>query len=116
MQTWDLHGCAGQHVCCQGALGLDWCLAVVPCCHDCWGVVTQVLYNFLVEFSNFDWDHYCLSLQGPVPIKDLPSSHGERNEAKEGMACGFPVGAVDLTALCAACSVHTGETAQMHCN
>eukprot|EP00878_Enallax_costatus_P034431 GHUV01038176.1.p1 GENE.GHUV01038176.1~~GHUV01038176.1.p1 ORF type:complete len:399 (+),score=95.94 GHUV01038176.1:176-1198(+) len=34
-----------------------------------------VLYNFLVEFSSFDWDHYCLSLLGPVPLKDLPSAH-----------------------------------------
>jgi hypothetical protein len=33
----------------------------------------QVFYNFLVEFSNFDWDRYCLSLLGPVPLKDLPS-------------------------------------------
>jgi hypothetical protein len=35
--------------------------------------MVQVFYNFLVEFSNFDWDHYCLSLLGPVPLKDLPS-------------------------------------------
>lgn len=43
----------------------------------CGCVCAQVLYNFLVEFSRFDWDHYCLSLLGPVPIKDLPkSSHG----------------------------------------
>jgi hypothetical protein len=35
--------------------------------------IVQVLYNFLVEFSNFDWDHYCLSLLGPVPLKDLPN-------------------------------------------
>jgi hypothetical protein len=38
-----------------------------------WLCVTQVFYNFLVEFSNFDWDRYCLSLLGPVPLKDLPS-------------------------------------------
>lgn len=39
-----------------------------------------VLYNFLVEFSSFDWDHYCLSLLGPVPLKDMPSAHGTSDE------------------------------------
>lgn len=37
-------------------------------------LLLQVLYHFLVEFSKFDWDHYCLSLLGPVPIKDLTKS------------------------------------------
>jgi hypothetical protein len=39
-----------------------------------------VLYNFLVEFSRFDWDHYCLSLLGPVPIKDLTKSAAQGKE------------------------------------
>ncbi|KAG0584921.1 hypothetical protein KC19_3G244400 [Ceratodon purpureus] len=29
----------------------------------------KVLYTFLVYFSNFDWDKYCVSLWGPVPLK-----------------------------------------------
>jgi hypothetical protein len=36
----------------------------------------QVLYCFLEEFSSFDWDRYCLSLQGPVPLQTLPSMAG----------------------------------------
>jgi hypothetical protein len=48
------------------------------CLCACFLFAVQVLYNFLLEFSRFDWDHYCLSLLGPVPLKDLPkSSQGE---------------------------------------
>ncbi|GAB2291095.1 hypothetical protein Dimus_025350 [Dionaea muscipula] len=32
----------------------------------------EVLYRFLEFFSNFDWDNYCVSLWGPVPISSLP--------------------------------------------
>ncbi|GAB2271798.1 hypothetical protein Dimus_006629 [Dionaea muscipula] len=32
----------------------------------------EVLYRFLEFFSNFDWDNFCLSLWGPVPISSLP--------------------------------------------
>ncbi|CAK9219157.1 unnamed protein product [Sphagnum troendelagicum] len=32
----------------------------------------QVLYMFLEFFSNFDWDRYCLSLWGPVPLASVP--------------------------------------------
>ncbi len=35
-------------------------------------VVVQVLYTFLEYFSNFDWDKYCVSLWGPVPLSSLP--------------------------------------------
>ncbi|EFJ38851.1 hypothetical protein SELMODRAFT_70578, partial [Selaginella moellendorffii] len=31
-----------------------------------------VLYRFLEFFSNFDWDKYCLSLWGPIPLSALP--------------------------------------------
>ncbi|XP_062105957.1 uncharacterized protein LOC133817447 [Humulus lupulus] len=31
-----------------------------------------VLYKFLDYFSNFDWDNYCISLNGPVRISSLP--------------------------------------------
>eukprot|EP00897_Mesotaenium_endlicherianum_P001132 jgi/Mesen1/11019/ME000098S10414 len=33
----------------------------------------QVLLKFLEFFSTFDWDNYCLSLQGPIPISSLSS-------------------------------------------
>lgn len=45
--------------------------------HDSIDSPLTVLYNFLVEFSSFDWDHYCLSLLGPVPLKDLPKLDGK---------------------------------------
>ncbi|WOG92797.1 hypothetical protein DCAR_0312073 [Daucus carota subsp. sativus] len=32
----------------------------------------EVLYRFLEFFSKFDWEHYCVSLWGPVPIVSLP--------------------------------------------
>jgi hypothetical protein len=53
-------------------------------------VLLQVLYNFLLEFSRFDWDHYCLSLLGPVPLKDLPkSSQGELHNSTTGSATAY---------------------------
>nr|XP_034925700.1 uncharacterized protein LOC118057283 isoform X2 [Populus alba] len=32
----------------------------------------EVLYRFLEFFSKFDWENYCISLWGPVPISSLP--------------------------------------------
>ncbi|KAJ0973825.1 hypothetical protein J5N97_015790 [Dioscorea zingiberensis] len=32
----------------------------------------EVLYRFLEFFSNFDWENFCVSLWGPVPISSLP--------------------------------------------
>ncbi|GLT79760.1 hypothetical protein SLA2020_512370 [Shorea laevis] len=32
----------------------------------------EVLYRFLEFFSKFDWDNFCVSLRGPVPISSLP--------------------------------------------
>ncbi|WOL01704.1 hypothetical protein Cni_G10421 [Canna indica] len=37
----------------------------------------EVLYRFLEFFSNFDWDNYCVSLWGPVPINLLPEMTAE---------------------------------------
>ncbi|KAI4307136.1 hypothetical protein L6164_030355 [Bauhinia variegata] len=37
----------------------------------------EVLYRFLEFFSKFDWDNYCLSLWGPVPIRSLPRIRAE---------------------------------------
>ncbi len=34
-------------------------------------LLLQVLYKFLVECSGFDWERYCLSLQGPIPLAVL---------------------------------------------
>ncbi|XVF33186.1 hypothetical protein REPUB_Repub17cG0146800 [Reevesia pubescens] len=32
----------------------------------------EVLYRFLEFFSKFDWENFCVSLWGPVPISSLP--------------------------------------------
>ncbi|KAE9593561.1 putative polynucleotide adenylyltransferase [Lupinus albus] len=32
----------------------------------------EVLYRFLEFFSKFDWENFCVSLWGPVPINSLP--------------------------------------------
>ncbi|KAJ8440668.1 hypothetical protein Cgig2_031085 [Carnegiea gigantea] len=37
----------------------------------------EVLYRFLEFFSNFDWDNFCVSLWGPVPICSLPDVTGK---------------------------------------
>lgn len=39
-------------------------------------LVLQVLYRFLEFFSKFDWDNFCVSLWGPVPISSLPDVTG----------------------------------------
>ncbi|KAH6786979.1 hypothetical protein C2S52_006531 [Perilla frutescens var. hirtella] len=36
-----------------------------------------VLYKFLDYFSKFDWDTYCVSLQGPVRLSSLPAINVE---------------------------------------
>lgn len=37
----------------------------------------EVLYRFLEFFSKFDWDHFCVSLWGPVPMSSLPDVTAE---------------------------------------
>ncbi|XP_057454788.1 uncharacterized protein LOC130746246 isoform X2 [Lotus japonicus] len=37
----------------------------------------EVLYRFLEFFSKFDWDNFCVSLWGPVPINSLPDVSAE---------------------------------------
>ncbi|XP_045792240.1 uncharacterized protein LOC123887013 isoform X4 [Trifolium pratense] len=45
----------------------------------------EVLYRFLEFFSKFDWDNFCVSLWGPVPISLLPDVTAEppRKDAGE---------------------------------
>ncbi|KAH8488806.1 hypothetical protein H0E87_024439 [Populus deltoides] len=38
---------------------------------------TLVLYRFLEFFSKFDWNNFCVSLWGPVPISSLPDVTAE---------------------------------------
>ncbi|XP_047083853.1 uncharacterized protein LOC124694978 [Lolium rigidum] len=40
--------------------------------NNCFTGPLEVLYRFLEFFSNFDWEKFCLSLWGPVPINSLP--------------------------------------------
>ncbi|CAA6670066.1 unnamed protein product [Spirodela intermedia] len=37
----------------------------------------EVLYRFLEFFSNFDWENFCVSLWGPIPINSLPDMKAE---------------------------------------
>ncbi|XP_010473783.1 PREDICTED: uncharacterized protein LOC104753192 [Camelina sativa] len=37
----------------------------------------EVLYRFLEFFSKFDWQNFCLSLWGPVPVSSLPDVTAE---------------------------------------
>ncbi len=37
----------------------------------------QVMRHFLAELGTFDWERYCLALEGPVPIAELHKLHGE---------------------------------------
>ncbi|CAH8308706.1 unnamed protein product [Eruca vesicaria subsp. sativa] len=39
-----------------------------------------VLYKFLDYFSKFDWDNYCISLNGPVNLSSLPEIAAETPE------------------------------------
>lgn len=60
-------------------------LPEVPCsfcaaAHPCSALLPpllQVLLKFLEFFGAFDWDRYCLSLHGPVPLEKLPSMEPE---------------------------------------
>lgn len=38
--------------------------------------LSQVLYKFLIVFHHFQWDDYCLTLSGPVSLKDLDINSG----------------------------------------
>ncbi|GJN08690.1 hypothetical protein PR202_ga26640 [Eleusine coracana subsp. coracana] len=40
-------------------------------------IQAEVLFRFLEFFSNFDWEKFCLSLWGPVPISSLPDMTAE---------------------------------------
>ncbi|XP_073141501.1 uncharacterized protein [Henckelia pumila] len=44
----------------------------------------EVLYRFLEFFSNFDWDSFCVSLWGPVPISSLPDVTAESPRKDSG--------------------------------
>ncbi|XWS22090.1 hypothetical protein CRYUN_Cryun29cG0004500 [Craigia yunnanensis] len=41
---------------------------------------TLVLYKFLDYFSKFDWENYCISLNGPIHISSLPDVVAETPE------------------------------------
>ncbi|KAK9103860.1 hypothetical protein Sjap_021114 [Stephania japonica] len=48
----------------------------------------EVLYRFLEFFSNFDWDNFCVSLWGPVPISSLPDMTGNFFRIRSAFAFG----------------------------
>ncbi|CAI9288190.1 unnamed protein product [Lactuca saligna] len=41
---------------------------------------TEVLYRFLDYYSKFDWDEYCISLDGPVSKSSMPDFSAETQE------------------------------------
>ncbi|PKA57629.1 DNA polymerase sigma subunit [Apostasia shenzhenica] len=43
-----------------------------------------VLYRFLDYYSKFDWDNYCISLNGPVAISSLPDLSAETPDNNGG--------------------------------
>ncbi|XP_008798573.2 uncharacterized protein LOC103713424 isoform X2 [Phoenix dactylifera] len=43
-----------------------------------------VLYRFLDYYSKFDWDNYCISLRGPIPVSSLPELVAEPLETQRG--------------------------------
>ncbi|KAL0921802.1 hypothetical protein M5K25_008911 [Dendrobium thyrsiflorum] len=51
----------------------------------------EVLYRFLEFFSHFDWDNFCVSLWGPVPISSLPdmSAESPRKDGGELLLSGL---------------------------
>uniref|UniRef100_A0A0D9X2Y3 Polymerase nucleotidyl transferase domain-containing protein n=1 Tax=Leersia perrieri TaxID=77586 RepID=A0A0D9X2Y3_9ORYZ len=45
--------------------------------HKCLHSPVEALYKFLEYFSKFDWDNYCISLNGPVLLSSLPNLTAE---------------------------------------
>lgn len=45
----------------------------------------QVLCKFLEVFSIFNWDEYCLSLQGPIPLNTFPNPVGRCSHTKKNI-------------------------------
>jgi hypothetical protein len=50
----------------------------------------EVLHRFLEAFAAFDWDRYCLSLRGPVPLSSFPDPQGRRLRAWPLPRCLLP--------------------------
>ena len=44
---------------------------------EVWLLCVQVLLKFLQVFSEFDWDTFCLSLQGLIPLSSFPEFIGK---------------------------------------
>ncbi|KAG5233075.1 NTP transf domain-containing protein [Salix suchowensis] len=42
-----------------------------------------VLYKFLDYYSTFDWDNYCVSINGPIPISSFPQMESVDNNGNE---------------------------------
>ncbi|XP_057549676.1 uncharacterized protein LOC130827830 isoform X2 [Amaranthus tricolor] len=52
--------------------------------HSSLGGPLEVLHKFLEYFSKFDWDNFCVSLNGPVHLSSLPEFVVERPESCDG--------------------------------
>ncbi|PQQ05934.1 hypothetical protein Pyn_21567 [Prunus yedoensis var. nudiflora] len=51
-------------------------------------VRAQVLQRFLEYYSTFDWDNYCISINGPVAICSLPEIIGNFYRIKSALSMG----------------------------
>lgn len=47
----------------------------------------QVLFKFLDYYASFDWDNYCITVNGPVPISSLPDITGKYAEISDTSLC-----------------------------
>ncbi|KAL6657364.1 hypothetical protein ACP70R_005144 [Stipagrostis hirtigluma subsp. patula] len=48
----------------------------------------EALYKFLEYFSKFDWDNYCISLNGPVALSSLPNLPAEPTAVHDELLLG----------------------------
>uniref|UniRef100_A0A0D9XYH5 PAP/OAS1 substrate-binding-related domain-containing protein n=1 Tax=Leersia perrieri TaxID=77586 RepID=A0A0D9XYH5_9ORYZ len=48
----------------------------------------EALYMFLEYFSKFDWDKYCISLNGPILLSSLPNLAVERSSINDELLFG----------------------------
>ncbi|GAB4826266.1 hypothetical protein Ancab_009131 [Ancistrocladus abbreviatus] len=53
--------------------------------NNCFAGPLEVLYRFLEFFGKFDWENFCVSLWGPVPISSLPNIRADapRKDGRE---------------------------------
>ena len=54
-----------------------YCVSTLPAPPPACLASLQVLRRFLSVLGSFDWEHYRLALQGPLPLSELANPRGE---------------------------------------